>query len=76
MGIAENVTRLKLDDGESSLHRIIKEAISDVRSPLHKTLKDEAQKAMFAGVQGMETDTDELDDFLNDKPNLGNSDAK
>jgi hypothetical protein len=75
MKVAEEVTSLNLNDTESSLHRLLKAAISDVDSPLHKTLKDEAQKAMFAGVQGMDNDTDELDDTMEDPKGEGKYDA-
>lgn len=75
MSVAESVTRARLDDESSSLHRIIKEAISDGDSPLHNTLKAEAQKAIYAGVQGMEGDGDELDDAVTGERTSGGKHA-
>jgi hypothetical protein len=62
MRTAENVTRANLDDEKSRLHKIIKDAVRDPASPLHRTLKKEAQRVMFEGVMDVDNDHDEPPD--------------
>jgi len=50
MRTASGVIRGDLVDSNGKLHRIIKAAIADTSSPLHQTLKQEAQNLMYQGI--------------------------
>jgi hypothetical protein len=54
MRTAADVIKGDLGDADGRLHKLLKEAISNTNSPLHKTLKIEAQKLMYSGVLNFE----------------------
>ena len=54
MKMAAAIINEDLTNEESGkLQKVIKSAITDSSSPLHKTLKTEAQKLMYSGVAGL-----------------------
>jgi uncharacterized membrane protein len=50
MRTAAGVIKSDLNDNNGKLHKLIKEAISDRKSPFHQTLQAEMQKMIFSGV--------------------------
>ncbi len=75
MAIAEKITKENIEEEGGKLHGILREAVSNVDSPLHNTLKAEIQRFMFEGIMdvGKDDDEPEADKFAKTELNPRNA---